>query len=147
MTTLSDRPNPALLIVDEPTAGLDPEERVRFRHLLSDLGQGKLVLLSTHIVSDVESLAGTIAVMQHGKLVTCAAPETLLQAARGSVWEARVSSGDYEAAKGRLKVTRAVRQADGVHARVVAREQPFPAATAVEPDLEDAFVHLMQSAA
>ena len=139
--------DPALLIVDEPTAGLDPEERVRFRHLLSDLGQGKLVLLSTHIVSDVESLAGTIAVMQHGRLVTCAAPETLLQAARGSVWEARVSSGDYEAAKGRLKVTRAVRQADGVHARVVAREQPFPAATAVEPDLEDAFVHLMQSAA
>ena len=85
--------DPALLIVDEPTAGLDPEERVRFRHLLSDLGQGKLVLLSTHIVSDVESLAGTIAVMQHGRLVTCAAPETLLQAARGSVWEAMVSSG------------------------------------------------------
>jgi ABC-type multidrug transport system ATPase subunit len=139
--------DPALLIVDEPTAGLDPEERVRFRHLLSDLGQGKLVLLSTHIVSDVESLAATIAVMQHGKLVTCAAPETLLRAARGSVWEAMVSPTDYEAAKGRLKVTRAVRQADGVHARVVAREQPFPAAIAVEPDLEDAFVHLMQSAA
>ena len=139
--------DPALLIVDEPTAGLDPEERVRFRHLLSDLGHGKLVLLSTHIVSDIESLAGTIAVMQHGRLVTCAAPEALLQAARGQVWEAVVSSADYEQARGRLKVTRAVRQADGVHARVVAREQPFPAAQPVEPDLEDAFVHLMQSAA
>ena len=139
--------DPALLIVDEPTAGLDPEERVRFRHLLSDLGQGKLVLLSTHIVSDVESLAGTIAVMQHGKLVTCAAPETLLKAARGFVWEALVSPTDYEQARGRLKVTRAVRQADGVQARVVAREQPFSSAVAVEPDLEDAFVHLMQSAA
>jgi len=139
--------DPALLIVDEPTAGLDPEERVRFRHLLSDLGQGKLVLLSTHIVSDVESLAGTIAVMQHGKLVTCAAPETLLKAARGFVWEALVSPNDYEQARGRLKVTRAVRQADGVQARVVAREQPFSSAVTVEPDLEDAFVHLMQSAA
>lgn len=139
--------DPALLIVDEPTAGLDPEERVRFRHLLSDLGQGKLVLLSTHIVSDVESLAGTIAVMQHGRLVTCAAPETLLKAARGFVWEAMVSAADYEQARGRLKVTRAVRQADGVQARVVSREQPFPSALAVEPDLEDAFVHLMQSAA
>ena len=139
--------DPALLIVDEPTAGLDPEERVRFRHLLSDLGQGKLVLLSTHIVSDVESLASTIAVMQHGKLVTCAAPETLLKAARGFVWEAMVSAADYEQARGRLKVTRAVRQAEGVQARVVSREQPFPSALAVEPDLEDAFVHLMQSAA
>jgi ABC-type multidrug transport system ATPase subunit len=138
--------DPALLIVDEPTAGLDPEERVRFRHLLSDLGQGKLVLLSTHIVSDVESLAATIAVMQHGKLVTCAAPETLLRAARGSVWEAMVSPADYEAARSRLKVTRAVRQADGVRARVVARDQPFPTASTVEPDLEDAFVHLMQTA-
>jgi ABC-type multidrug transport system ATPase subunit len=138
--------DPALLIVDEPTAGLDPEERVRFRHLLSDLGHGKLVLLSTHIVSDIESLAGTIAVMRQGKLVTCAAPEALLQGARGQVWEAVVSSADYERARGGLKVTRAVRQADGVHVRVVAREQPFPAASSVEPDLEDAFVHLMQAA-
>ena len=137
--------DPALLIVDEPTAGLDPEERVRFRHLLSDLGQGKLVLLSTHIVSDVESLADTIAVMREGRLVTCAAPEVLLQSARGRVWEAIVSSAEYEQAKGRLKVTRAVRQADGVHARVVADAQPFPTARTVEPDLEDAFVHLMQA--
>jgi ABC-type multidrug transport system ATPase subunit len=136
--------DPALLIVDEPTAGLDPEERVRFRHLLSDLGQGKLVLLSTHIVSDIESLADTIAVMREGKLVTCAAPEALLQSARGQVWEVVVSSADYEAARGRLKVTRAVRQADGVHARVVSREHPFPTALSVEPDLEDAYVHLMQ---
>jgi len=136
--------DPALLIVDEPTAGLDPEERVRFRHLLSDLGHGKLVLLSTHIVSDIESLADTIAVMREGRLVTCAAPEALLQSARGQVWEAVVSSADYEAARGRLKVTRAVRQADGVHARVVSRAQPFPTAQSVEPDLEDAYVHLMQ---
>ena len=139
--------DPALLIVDEPTAGLDPEERVRFRHLLSDLGHGKLVLLSTHIVSDIESLAGTIAVMKEGRLVTCAAPEALLQAARGQVWEAVVSSAEYEQVRGRLKVTRAVRQADGVHARVVSREQPFPTAQSVEPDLEDAFVHLMQAGA
>jgi ABC-type multidrug transport system ATPase subunit len=138
--------DPTLLIVDEPTAGLDPEERVRFRQLLSDLGHAKLVLLSTHIVSDIESLAGTIAVMKEGRLVTCAAPEALLQSARGQVWEAVVSSAEYDAARTRLKVTRAVRQADGVHARVVAKTQPFAAATPVEPDLEDAFVHLMQGA-
>jgi ABC-2 type transport system ATP-binding protein len=136
--------DPALLIVDEPTAGLDPEERVRFRHLLTDLGQGKLVLLSTHIVSDVESLADTIAVMREGRLVTCAAPEALLQAARGRVWEAVVPPAEYEQARGRLKVTRAVRQADGVHTRVVSPVPPFPSAHQAEPDLEDAFVHLMQ---
>ncbi len=139
--------DPALLIVDEPTAGLDPEERVRFRHLLTDLGQGKLVLLSTHIVSDVESLADTIAVLREGRLVTCAAPEALLQSARGQVWQAVVPSAQYEQAKGRLKVTRAVRQADGVHVRVVAAAQPFASASVVEPDLEDAFVHLMQTGA
>jgi ABC-2 type transport system ATP-binding protein len=139
--------DPALLIVDEPTAGLDPEERVRFRHLLTDLGQGKLVLLSTHIVSDVESLADTIAVMREGRLVTCAAPEALLQSARGRVWEARIPAAEYDQAKGRLKVTRAVRHVDGVHVRVVASVQPFATASVVEPDLEDAFVHLMQAGA
>jgi ABC-type multidrug transport system ATPase subunit len=139
--------DPAILIVDEPTAGLDPEERVRFRHLLTDLGQGKLVLLSTHIVSDVESLADTIAVMREGRLVTCAAPEVLLQSARGRVWEAIVAPAEYDAAKGRIKVTRAVRQVDGVHVRVVASAQPFATASVVEPDLEDAFVHLMQAGA
>ncbi len=138
--------DPALLIVDEPTAGLDPEERLRFRHLLSDLGAGKLVLLSTHIVSDIESLAGTIAVMRQGRLVTCAPPEALLTAARGQVWESVVSSADYEQLRGRFKVTRAVRQSDGVHIRVVAKEPPFGGAQLVEPELEDAFVHLMQAA-
>jgi ABC-type multidrug transport system ATPase subunit len=138
--------DPLLLIVDEPTAGLDPEERVRFRHLLSDLGHARLVLLSTHIVSDIESLAGTLAVMKEGRLVTCAAPEALLQAARGQVWEAVVPSAEYEQARARLRVTRAVRQADGVHARVVARDRPFRCQPG-GADLEDAYVHLMQAGA
>jgi len=95
----------------------------------------------------VESLAGTIAVMKEGRLVTCAAPEALLQSARGRVWEAVVSSSAYEEARARFKVTRAVRQADGVHARVVSGASPFLGAITVEPDLEDAFVHLMQAGA
>ena len=139
--------DPALLIVDEPTAGLDPEERVRFRHLLSDLGHAKLVLLSTHIVSDIESLAGTIAVMKEGRLVTCAAPEALLQSARGQVWEAVVSSGRLRSgahpAQGDPRGAPGRRRA---RAGRVAKSQPFPAAAPVEPDLEDAFVHLMQGA-
>ncbi len=78
---------PDLVIVDEPTAGLDPEERVRFRHVLSDAAFGKLVILSTHIVSDIESVADTIAIMKDGRLVALATPEALLRRAAGHVWE------------------------------------------------------------
>jgi ABC-type multidrug transport system ATPase subunit len=70
--------NPRILIVDEPTVGLDPEERVRFRNLLSELAHGRLVILSTHIVSDVEAIAEKIAVVRKGRLVRLAAPEELL---------------------------------------------------------------------
>src|SRR3954453_1771748 len=71
--------DPEIVIVDEPTAGLDPEERVRFRNVLSDIGFGKLVILSTHIVSDVESVATHIAIMNAGSIVACATPEELMR--------------------------------------------------------------------
>src|SRR5215217_3225724 len=84
--------DPRLLIVDEPTVGLDPEERVRFRNLLSDLGGERIVILSTHIVSDVEAVATGIALLAHGRLVAVATPEALLRAAEGCVWEVMVAS-------------------------------------------------------
>jgi ABC-2 type transport system ATP-binding protein len=88
--------DPEILIVDEPTAGLDPEERVRFRHLLAELGFRKLVIMSTHIVSDVESIASELAIMRSGKLVAFETPEAILQHARGQVWSANVEAGQYE---------------------------------------------------
>ena len=106
---------------------------MRFRTVLSDFGQGKLVLLSTHIVSDIESIATKIAVMQHGQLVTCAAPETLLRRPAAPCGKRWSHPATMRRRKGRLKVTRAVRQADGVQARIVAREQPFPAAPPSSP--------------
>lgn len=135
--------DPEVVIVDEPTAGLDPEERVRFRTLLSEIGHGKLVILSTHIVTDVESIATQIAVMRQGRLVACAPPEALLKAATGSVWEALLSSEQFEGARGRLRVSQAVRKPDGVHVRIVQPTPPFPDARPAEPDLEDAFLHAM----
>jgi ABC-type multidrug transport system ATPase subunit len=135
--------DPDLVIVDEPTAGLDPEERVRFRNILSDIGYGKLVILSTHIVSDIESIATAIAVMKQGRLVTCAPPETLLQAAAGSVWEAVRTSEQFEAERGRFRISHAVRKPDGVHVRIVQPTPPFPNASPAEPDLEDAFLFVM----
>src|SRR5207249_6982486 len=79
--------DPQLLIVDEPTAGLDPEERVRFRNLLSELSGERIVILSTHIVSDVEAAATDIALISQGTLVAHASPEQLLQRVEGRVWE------------------------------------------------------------
>jgi ABC-2 type transport system ATP-binding protein len=135
--------DPDLLIVDEPTAGLDPEERVRFRHLLTDLGHGKLVILSTHIVSDVEPLATRVAVLREGRLIACDSPEALLQAARDRVWEATVPSEEYERLRGRIRVSTAVRKPEGMRVRMVAGEPPVRGATPAVPTLEDAFLDLM----
>ena len=134
--------DPELVIVDEPTAGLDPEERVRFRNVLSEIGFGKLVILSTHIVSDIESIATQIAVMKEGRLVTLAAPEELLRKAEGKVWKTVLSSEQFERERTTLKISSAVRRPDGVHIRFVG-SRPAGGATAVEPELEDAFLHLM----
>jgi ABC-2 type transport system ATP-binding protein len=136
--------DPELVIVDEPTAGLDPEERVRFRNVLSEIGFGKLVILSTHIVSDVESIATEIAVMKHGALLTMAAPETLLRTCEGHVWQSVVSSEEFDQLRATLKISSAVRKPDGVHIRFVG-PSPAIAANAAEPELEDAFLYLMNS--
>ncbi len=140
--------DPDLIIVDEPTAGLDPEERLRFRHLLGDLGRGKLVILSTHIVSDVEPLATRVAVMRGGRLCAHDTPEALMQAARGHVWEATLTSEEYEQVRATGRISRVVREADGVRVRLVAPEPPVAGARPidarpVEPGLEDAYLLLM----
>ena len=134
--------DPALLIVDEPTAGLDPEERVRFRNVLSEIGFGKLVILSTHIVSDIESIATEIAILQAGALLTIGPPETLLRACAGKVWRSVVSSEEFDRLRTNLKISSAVRKPDGVHIRFVGPAADV-AASAVEPELEDAFLYLM----
>jgi ABC-2 type transport system ATP-binding protein len=135
--------DPDLVIVDEPTAGLDPEERVRFRNLLADAGMGKLVILSTHIVSDVESVATQIAIMNGGSIVACATPEELMRGAEGSVWELVVPSERFDELRRTARVSSAVRKADGVHVRIVSAEEPHGGATAADPTLEDTFLHTM----
>jgi ABC-2 type transport system ATP-binding protein len=139
--------DPDLVIVDEPTAGLDPEERVRFRNVLSDLGEGRLVILSTHIVSDVESIATEIAIMREGSLVTLASPEALMQSAAGSVWEVVLPSEQFDVVRRTMHVSGAVRKSDGVHARIVSPVRPVAEAMPAEPTLEDAFLFTMSCGA
>ncbi|HLS79391.1 MAG TPA: ABC transporter ATP-binding protein [Nocardia sp.] len=133
--------DPRVLIVDEPTVGLDPEERMRFRNLLGELGADRIVILSTHIVSDVEAVADDIAVLAGGRLRWRGTPERLLRATEGLVWESVVPASAVADIRTRAMVTRTVRTAAGVRVRSVAPVAPSPHARRVEPDLEDAYLH------
>ena len=132
--------DPDILVVDEPTAGLDPEERLRFRNLLGELGFSKLVIISTHIVSDVESIAGQLAIMNKGRLVACETPGAILEKARGHVWAARVDASAYDAMRAGVHVLQAQRQGDAMSVRVAHPHSPWPGAQLVEPSLEEALM-------
>jgi len=132
--------DPKLLIVDEPTAGLDPEERVRFRNLLSDLSGERIIILSTHIVSDVEATATHIALINRGRLVAHARPEQLLRSAEGRVWEWLMPSAELATVKDKLLISGTLRRSDGVRVRAVASEAPAVGAQPVTPNLEDAYL-------
>jgi ABC-2 type transport system ATP-binding protein len=138
--------DPQLLIVDEPTAGLDPEERVRFRNLLADLSGERIVILSTHIVSDVEATATSIALIHQGRLVAYTAPEVILRAVEGKVWTWVVSSKEFARLKQDHLVSNTARRSDGVHVRVVSARQPDLAAEPASATLEDAYLYLISRA-
>jgi len=135
--------DPQLLIVDEPTVGLDPEERVRFRNLLSDLSGERIVILSTHIVSDVESTATNIAIIHMGHLKVHTYPEQLLKQMEGSVWEWMATSQELPALKQQFLVSGTIRRMDGVEVRAVSAEQPSPKAQPVTPNLEDVYLSMV----
>ena len=136
--------DPQILIVDEPTAGLDPEERVRFRNLLSELSGERVIILSTHIVSDVEATATDIALISNGRLVAHATPEELLGQVEGKVWEDVVPSHALQAVKQRYLISGTVRRADGVHIRMLS-ETPQNGAKPVVPTLEDAYLYSLNT--
>jgi ABC-2 type transport system ATP-binding protein len=136
--------DPQLLIVDEPTAGLDPEERVRFRNLLSELSGERVIILSTHIVSDVEATATDIALISSGTLVAHASPEDLLRQVENKVWEWTLPSADLSAAKQKYLISSTARRSDGVHARLLVEEPPSGAQPA-SPTLEDAYLYCLSN--
>jgi ABC-2 type transport system ATP-binding protein len=141
--------DPQLLIVDEPTAGLDPEERVRFRNLLSELSGERIVILSTHIVSDVEAVATNIAILAHGRLLAHGLPESILASVTGQVWELVVPSAALPALRQRYPISSTAHRSDGVHVRIVSPMPPaMPGARdarPLEPSMEDAYLAVLGS--
>ncbi len=131
--------NPQLIIVDEPTAGLDPEERTRFHNLLVEIGEEVIVLLSTHIVSDVSDLCPQLAIMNKGKVLTSGTPKQLTDTLAGRIWEASVSRGDVAALREQHKVisTRLYTGKTTVH--VFAEASPGAGFAPVEATLDDAY--------
>ena len=138
--------DPRILIVDEPTVGLDPEGRVRFRHLLAELAGERVVILSTHIVSDVEATANDIAIINQGHLLVRSSPEELLQLVEGKIWDWVIPSAELPAAKQNYLLSSIIRRKDGLHIRVVAETSPAQGAQlASSPTLEEAYLYCIST--
>jgi ABC-type multidrug transport system ATPase subunit len=133
--------DPRLLIVDEPTAGLDPEERVRFRNLLSDAATRCTVILSTHIVEDISHSCNDLAVIDQGRVLFRGSPRDLIAQARGKVW-AITTPG--ERPNSGLTVVSTLQQMEGVQFRVLGTPPEHYAARPLEPSLEDGYIWLME---
>jgi ABC-2 type transport system ATP-binding protein len=132
--------DPELLIVDEPTAGLDPEERVRFRTLLVGLTASRVVLLSTHIVGDVEAVATRLVILREGQLLADSTPDALLARASGKVWTVTVDPSTAERLQASYRVSSLISRPNGIQLRLVGETRPHEAAMVVEPNLEDAYL-------
>jgi ABC-type multidrug transport system ATPase subunit len=138
--------DPQLLIVDEPTAGLDPEERLHFRNLIAQLSDERVVILSTHIVSDVEMVATEIALLSRGRLLGHRTPEEWLRPVAGRVWRWVVPNVAVAGIQESFPGATVARRPDGVHVRLVATERPSPEAKSAEPTLEDAYMDAVAKA-
>jgi ABC-type multidrug transport system ATPase subunit len=135
--------NPKLIIVDEPTAGLDPEERVRFLNLLSEIGEDSVVILSTHIVEDVEELCSRVAVIDRGEILLEAEPLRAIDGLRGRIWRRNVSRDELPALEQQLPVISTKLMAGRTIAHVYADASPGAAFEAVEPDMKDVYFSVM----
>lgn len=133
--------NPSVLVLDEPTAGLDPKERVRFRNLISGFAKEKIVILSTHIVSDVSYIADTILIMKNGRIILQEPVGAVTCGIKGKVWEVLVPESEADMYNMQFSVVNLHHENNMVRLRIVNKEPPAPGAVIVEPGLEDLFLY------
>ena len=139
--------DPEILILDEPTSGLDPKERIRFRNIISAFSRDRIVILSTHIVSDVEYIADEILLMKGGKLLQQGSVENVARQVQGWVWELSADREEAEALNRRYVVSGLKNQGDKTALRIISEDCPAPEAVSVPPTLEDVYLYYFREEA
>ena len=138
--------DPKVIVVDEPTAGLDPEERVRFRNLLCEIAKDRIVILSTHIVGDIEATCENIAVLNHGEILFHGTVSQLLEAVKGKVYTMEVSAMELPKIQEEYLVTGILANGSVATIKLISQGLPMKGASPAEPDVEDAYMSLMNHA-
>lgn len=138
---------PRILVVDEPTAGLDPRERIRFRNLLVELSRDRIVIFSTHIIEDISSSCNQVAVINRGRLKYFGVPTNMVQLGEGYVWQFSLTTAEFDQFPNKQIITNHMRDGDKIKVRAVAQEKPVPHAVNVTPHLEDAYLCLLRDIA
>ena len=133
--------NPKILIFDEPTAGLDAKERIRFRNVISSLAADKIVILATHIVTDIAYVAKTVVLMDSGKIIGTGTQDELCGAVKGKVWECRVKPDEVMDYMSKMRVSNAVSDGEYYTLRIISEECPVKSAEQVQPTLEDVCIY------
>ena len=136
--------DPEILILDEPTSGLDPKERVRFRNIISSLGKNRIIILSTHIVSDVEYIADRIMIMKNGEMIRTKTAAEMLEEVKGCVWKCLVTEKEADALNEKYIISNLKNHGDKVELRIVSKEKPVSDAECTEAGLEDVYLYCVQ---
>lgn len=139
--------DPVLLIIDEPTTGLDPEERIRFRNLLTEISQNKIIILSTHIVADISSTCRDLALLAKGQVIFRGLPQNLISKAAGKVWQLECQESDFKKVAENMQVISSVPRERHLFMRVVGEPLTGFDLKPVAPNLEDAYMHFMETEA